>query len=60
MMAAACGTGTTSDISGTASAPKPPRKPLLESPIINTAGTATAQKAGSESAAIRSTRSRPS
>ncbi len=42
MMAAACGTGMASAMSGTASEPKPPRKPLLDRPIIKTAGTATA------------------
>ncbi len=42
MIAAACGTGIARAISGTASEPKPPRKPLLAMPIISTAGTATA------------------
>ena len=42
MIAAACGTGTTSASSGVASAPKPDRKPLLPSPISSTAGTASA------------------
>lgn len=42
MMAAACGTGTASAMSGTASEPKPAPKPLLDSPMSSTAGTATA------------------
>jgi hypothetical protein len=42
MIAAACGTGITSASKGTASEPKPPRKPLLDKPISSTAGTATA------------------
>ena len=41
-IAAACGTGTTRAIKGTASAPKPAPKPLFEMPIKITAGTATA------------------
>ena len=42
MMAAACGTGTASAISGTPSAPKPAPKPLLLTPTSSTAGIATA------------------
>jgi hypothetical protein len=41
-IAAACGTGITSAISGVASEPKPIRKPLLDMPISSTAGTAMA------------------
>ena len=42
MMAAACGTAMVSAISGVASDPKPPPKPLLDKPISSTAGTAAA------------------
>ena len=42
MIAAACGTGTASAISGVASAPKPVAKPLLDRPISSTAGMAAA------------------
>ena len=42
MIATACGTGTTSAISGTPRAPKPEPKPLLLMPTNSTAGTATA------------------
>jgi hypothetical protein len=41
-IAAACGTGIVSAIIGTAREPKPVANPLLESPVISTAGTATA------------------
>jgi len=41
-MAAACGTGMASAMSGTASEPKPAPKPLLLTPSSKTAGTATA------------------
>ncbi len=41
-IAAACGTGITSAISGTARMPKPPATPLLPMPTSSAAGTATA------------------
>ena len=42
MMAAACGTETVIAINGTAMPLKPAAKPLLDRPVISTAGTAAA------------------
>ena len=41
-IAAACGTGITSAINGTARMPKPPATPLLPTPTSSAAGMATA------------------